>query len=138
MRFFNVLRCLAVLLGSISLCGCRPIVQDDLIRKFVNEGSAYHQQIELFADGRAAHTVFQSSGSSASTRDIRWVFKEPQGRSAVVVTDFKSVVTFKDFAVHRGGRGEFDKVEMEARRGFLGTYRLTLQATTPVIFVSID
>lgn len=138
MRLLTVLKCLVALGGAISLSGCKPVVQDDLIHKFVNEGSAYRQHLELFGDGRAVHTVFQASGSSVSTRDAHWTFEETGGRGAVVIVDFKSVATFKDFAVHRGGGGKFEKMELEAKRGLLGTYRLTVEAVTPVIFVSVD
>lgn len=129
---------IASFLMVFALSGCKEIDEDELTRKFVNEGLAYRQQIELFRDGSVAHTVFQSSGRSVSTREAHWTLEGSEGVQHIVVSEFNVVVTFKDFAVHRAKGVTYEPMEMTVRRGFLGTYRLTLIADRAITFTSVN
>lgn len=138
MRNHYHLMFLAALMVGLVLSGCRPIGQDDLVRKFVNEGLAYRQHIELNSDGSFVHTVFQSSGNSVSTREARWSLSGEDGNQRIVFNEFKPVVTFKDYAIHRARSVTPYLAEMTVRKGIFGTYRLTSLIEPVVVFVSVN
>lgn len=131
-------RFLFVFLIAVLLSSCRDLAKEDVMGSYVNNGLAYEQRLQFFADGTYLHFVYQSLGNSVSSRENSWTYANDGKGLELQLQGFKSVVTIKDFAAHRA-RGSYSHlIKLDVERGFFGSLILRTQENVPIEFVGFN